>query len=228
MTDLNDEQLSAFLDGELDELTRATVEQALAADPGARVRLERMRQMDALLRSAIPEPLARDDDPLVARITADDGAVQRTVWPQRFRLQAAAALLVAGVCGMLVGRSLPSTPQSPVEVAGSLLQALERQASGGGDDAGLRIILSTRVRDGRYCRQFALRQEQLVGEGLACRRANTGWQLVAWEASAAGAPGFQPAGASELLDAALDRLGAGEALDAGSERALIARDWAQQ
>ena len=224
MIELNDELLSALLDGQLDEPTRLAVEQALANDAGARVRLERMRHADALLRAAIPAQPARADDPLAARIEQDDAPRARR-W---LSMPAIAASLVAGLCGVLLGRFTEPAADSWVDaggvVRGALLQALERQASGG--DGTLRVILSTRLSDGRYCRQFAVSQGGSGGEGIACRNsAAPGWQLLAWDASTPTGVGFQPAGGSDVLDAVLDRLGAGEALDARSEQLLIEQRW---
>jgi hypothetical protein len=220
---LNDELLSALLDGQLDEPTRLAVEQALANDPGARVRLERMRHADALLRTAIPAQPARADDPVAARIEQRDAPRARR-W---LSTPAIAASLVAGVCGVLLGRLTERAPDYWIDAAGvvqgSLLQALEQQASGG--EGVLRVILSTRLRDGRYCRQFALSQGS-GGEGVACRNPDAArWQLLAWDASTLPAAGFQPAGGNGVLDAVLDRLGAGEALDARNEQLLIEQRW---
>jgi hypothetical protein len=225
MIELNDELLSALLDGQLDEPTRLAVEQALTNDRGARVRLERMRHADALLRAAIPAQPARADDPVAARIEQNDAPRARR-WLSK---QALAASLVAGMCGIVLGRLTEQAPDYWIDaggvVQGSLLQTLDQQASGG--EGLLRVILSTRLRDGRYCRQFALSQASGSGEGVACRnQADARWQLLAWDAAMPSGAGFRPAGGSDVLDRVLDRLGAGEALDARSEQLLIEQRWA--
>lgn len=226
MIELNDELLSALLDEQLDEPTRLAVEQALADDPGARVRLERMRNTDALLRAAIPEFPSREHDPLAARI--EQGAASSRAW-YRLSSRAVAACLLATVGGLLIGRLTRAVPDYWVDAGGTLhgtlQQALEQHASGG-RDLTVRVLLSTQLRDGRYCRQFVI-QRQGGGEGLACRNpADPSWQLVGWDAAApAAAAGFRPAGVSDVLDALLDRLGAGEALDVDQERALIEQQW---
>jgi hypothetical protein len=225
MIELNDEVLSAFLDGQLDEPRRLAVEQALAADPGARVRLERMRHADALLRAAIPELPASANDPLVASIErTGPRSARRTI----FFGAAAAACLLAATCGVLLGRSLLRAPDAWVDasglVGGALLQVLEQRASGQ-RAATLEVMLSTQLRDGRFCRQFAVAARP-GGEGVACRNPSTGrWQLLGWDAAVVSSDGFRPAGGSELLDGMLDRLGAGEALTVERERVLIERGW---
>lgn len=217
MIDLNDELLSAYLDEELDAPTRAAVASALSKDPGARVRLERLHHMDSLLRAAVPAPPARDDDPLAARILRGAPATRT-----RNLLAAGLAAMAAGICGFTIGTLLPRTGADPLEAQGSLARALEAQPSGAAPGA-VRILLSTRLPDGRYCRQFQLRD---AGEGLACRgtQAEVDWRLVVWDGSVSTA-GFQPAAAGELIDATLDRLGAGEALDAAAERQQISNGW---
>lgn len=224
MIELNDETLSAFLDGQLDAPTRLAVEQALATDPGARVRLERMRHADALLRAAIPALPAQANDPLVARI--EDTEV-RTV-PRSVFLAAAAACLLAATCGVLLGRSLLRAPEAWVDasglVGGALLQTLEQRASGQ-RASRVEMLLSTQLRDGRFCRQFAVAARP-GGEGVACRNPRNGrWELLGWDAAVVGSDGFRPAGGSELLDGVLDRLGAGEALTVERERELLEHGW---
>jgi len=224
MIELNDELLSAFLDGQLDEPTRLAVEQALASDPGARVRLEHMRHADALLRAAVPELPTPAGDPLAARIERGTPLPARRL-PM---LPAVAACLVAALCGVLIGRWMQRAPDPWVDAAGAiggtLLQVLEQHASGA-RDAEVHVMLSTQLQDGRFCRQFAVERPG-GGEGVACRKRDSGqWQLLGWDSTVQGSDGFRPAAGSELLDTMLDRLGAGEALTTERERALLERGW---
>jgi anti-sigma factor RsiW len=51
--DLTDERLGAYVDGELDPATHASVERALAADPDARKRVATLRDVTQLVRAAV-------------------------------------------------------------------------------------------------------------------------------------------------------------------------------
>ena len=62
MKGVEDPILMAFLDGELDPLERARIEQALAADAGLRERLEVQRRLRARLADRY-DPIVREDVP---------------------------------------------------------------------------------------------------------------------------------------------------------------------
>jgi surface antigen len=57
-SDIDELELNAYLDGELDAEARARLEHALAGDPDAREKLLRLREQDAVVRAAISEPLS--------------------------------------------------------------------------------------------------------------------------------------------------------------------------
>ena len=62
MNGVDDPILMAFLDGELEPLERAHIEQALAADAGLRERLEVQRRLRARLADRY-DPIVREDVP---------------------------------------------------------------------------------------------------------------------------------------------------------------------
>ena len=238
--ELNDELLCAYMDGELDAEMRARVEKALIDDAGARVRLERMRVADERLKAEIPLPALQPNDPLSARIL-DGTPVPRT---SRAPLRSGAVItaLAAGAAGLVVGfvlarsQQAPETPVAAVAPAPSLsgassnallLAALDGGESGKAIDEGGRsaqIILTFESDDGRYCRAFRSHEANAAAEGVACR--NDGqWEVVAWDGTVDPDEGFRAAGASELLDDVMDRLGGSAALEAADERALIEQHW---
>jgi len=95
--ELNDEMLCAYIDGELDDRQRQQVEDGLAADAGARLRLARMREADAQLRAAFPLVTTAGDDPLAALIAGHRAAPVAT---QTTEPAAAAATAAATAASM--------------------------------------------------------------------------------------------------------------------------------
>lgn len=227
---LDDETLSAFLDDELDAAQRRQVAAALEADAGARIRLERMRSADQRLRREIPAVEARPADPLAEFILRTEREAQSRREP-RWRGQATWMALAAGVAGVTLGFLLAREDGSRSALAtqiasGPLRQVLETRPSGEKSAVGsetVTVLLTLSASDGRMCRLFASQGSRGGGEGLACRE-EQGWRVIAWDGMTGGSEGFHTAGASPLLDAAMDRLGA-DTLDAAAEHELLARGW---
>ena len=238
--ELNDELLCAYMDGELDPEMRVRVEQALLDDAGARVRLERMRVADGRLKAEIPLPALEPGDPLSTHIL--DGQPMPRVSRPAVRWGAAVIALAAGISGVIVGFVLSrqqEVPQAPVvasapspSLSGAssnalLLAALDTGESGKAiqdGDRSAQVILTFETEDGRYCRAFRAHEASVAAEGVACRN-GAQWQVVAWDGTVDPHESFRAAGASELLDDVMDRLGGGAALEAAQERALIERRW---
>jgi hypothetical protein len=245
--ELNDELLCAYMDGELDAQMRERVEQALVDDAGARVRLERMRVADERLKAEVPLPVAQPDDPLSARILEGKPIAPSLALPRtrgRGKWGVAITALAAGIGGVVVGFVL-SRSQEPkvVPVVASvvpastslsgassnelLLATLESGESGKPaveGDRSVQIILTFESDDGRYCRTFGARDARGAAEGVACRTGGR-WQVVAWDGTADPGEGLHAAGASELLDDVMDRLGGSPALEVAEERTLIEQHW---
>ena len=221
--ELNDELLSAYLDNALDATTHEAVAAALATDAGAKLRLERMRQADRALRTALPMPQGdRFEAALAARVQMGRPMPrwQRTVLP--WALAASIAGLVAGY--MLPRNSLPTGLSTPDTV---LARALDETKSGAPATQGVSMVLSFQAGDGRYCRLFRAARDSGSGEGLACR-GSAGWQVVAWDATTtASTEGFRAAGAGMLIDGAMSELGGSPAMDVGAEGAAIQRSWSK-
>lgn len=222
--DLNDELLCAYLDDELDAATRQQVAAALAADAGAQLRVQRMREADRELKAALPLP---DDDHFAAAMQARIlGRAPAYSW-RRVVLPWATA---AGIVGLLGGYMLPGALESNragielVQLAPAVQATLETRPSGKTPGA-LSVVLTFRAGDSRYCRVFRAASADGAGEGLACRSGNGTWQLTGWDAGTESVDAFRPAGASAAVDAAMTALGGEPALDAQAEAQLISQGW---
>lgn len=131
------EQLSAFLDGELDPEARRQVEELLASDPTARAELKRLEQawdfLDSLPRSEVTPSFTQTTVAMIALAesdTAEDkpaGPVNRntTIW-----IAIAAGLLVAASAGFFVVRATAPNQNDQLLTDLPILENLEayRQA----------------------------------------------------------------------------------------------------
>lgn len=223
----NDETLSAYLDGELDETKRADVEAWLAADAGAAARLERMAANDAMLRRALPRLAAPASDPLAHMIesgaTGAPAPRGRTRW-----LNQAAALAAACVLGVFAGQLLTST-REPSGLSSAMQRVLDTAQTGSTTEIGnqqVQIAVSFQTPDNRYCRQFRTTEGNARTDILACRDAE-GWTLIVQAATPNDElSSYQAAGAEETpIDAAISALGGAAVLDADEEQRLIERNW---
>lgn len=241
---VSDETLMAYVDGELDAETRATVEAAMADDPELARRVDEQRALREQLRAAF-EPVL--EEPLPARLierarTAAAGgaradavslrraARRRGSWPVWLAL--AASLVVGVFAGRWTFRGGPVSPigwyDGRLTARGVLADALTGQlASNQAAGAPVRIGVTFRSKSGRYCRTFSLRAPEVAG--LACH-AGSRWQLevlTRTEARNAGPGSYQEASSSmpPAVVAAVRADIAGEPLDAGAERAARRRGW---
>ena len=226
--ELNDQVLSSYLDGELDERARAEVEAALADDGGARLRLERLRGVDELLRKAIPQSARTDEDPIARHILSyDERSPEPTLARTPRRAIVALLALAAGVTGLaigIVGSGLLHQTRNVID--NSVITALNTKSSGERESRKGRtvsIVLSFRSTTGQYCRVFDVASSDVSGEGIACR-AGAEWQLAGWDGTRE-TGGFQPAGGDAFIDGLMDRLGGKAALEPSAERKLIDAQW---
>jgi len=100
-----DEQLSAYLDGELDQSERAEVDAALAASPALARRLEALGAVDDALRALPVDPPGADlAARLCERIAAEEVARTHRVPKRHWRWTVPLAASAAGVLALLVLR----------------------------------------------------------------------------------------------------------------------------
>lgn len=245
MTNMSEERLLAWLDGELDAADAEEVARAVAADPALAERARRERALRARLRGAFApvadeappqrllevlgmaqESAAKPQDtvvPLRARATATPA--RRWRWPEWTAL--AASLLL----GVLFGAQF-ARPQGPVRmqdgalVAGTgLARVLDTQlAADARPGAALAAGMSFRDGEGRYCRTFLARGEQVLG-GLACHGGGR-WNVVAL-GEAENRQGELRQAASGLPASVLAEVDARQVqmLDAAAERAARDAGW---
>lgn len=252
----DDERLSAYLDDMLPVEERAALERRLAAEPALAARLRALARADVAVRQAyapaIEEPLPQSVLALLERERGDataaaaappvvDLAARREARVRR--VGAAPAALAAGIAlvvGVVAGIAVAPRPSAPgVELSASgglvpraamLHGALERTPSGTehalGGGAVVTPVLSFRTAEGGICRQFAIRAEPALAEGVACREEG-GWRVAAFAAGPAeDARGFRlAAGGASLIDDAVDAAIAGEPLSADAEAELLEAGW---
>ena len=231
---MTDEQIIAFVDGELGPIEALRFERAMEADPAIAARVDRHRRLRELVAGHFA-PVA--DEPLPDRLTRllnRSGNVvalpRRKPWTGAGgRYAALAATLVAG---LVVGQLLPHGGTAPigqhdgkVVAQGELADALDTQlASAVPSGAAYQVGVSFRSTDDRYCRTFS----GTAGAGIGCH-GGKGWTLERFVASApAEATGSyrQAASPSAEVLAAAQEMMSGTPLDAAQERQARARSWA--
>lgn len=229
---IDDDMLMAFVDGELDEVSRARVERAVAEDPELRARLAQQHR----LRDRLAEyygPVVEEEVPERFRAMLETNVVPFAAKPRTARplWQTLTALAATLVLGLAIGRTLlapgatgPFAVEGGTMVArGDLATALDTQlASAQAQDAPTRIGVSFTNNDGRACRTF----DSQAAAGVACRGDN-GWQVMM---TAAGSGGqrteFRQAGsASPLVLQAAQEMMAGEPFDDAAERRARDSGW---
>jgi len=225
---IEDDLLMAYADGELDEVSRARVERAIAEDPALRGRLDQQRRLRATL-AAHYGPTAEEAVPERLRAMLETNVVALAPRPRPRPLwQSLTALAASLVLGLAIGRAV-LTPAGPIGMTngtlvaqGRLAEALDSQlASTQPADAATRIGISFAATDGRLCRTF----ENASVSGLACH-GDSGWELRMAAVAGSGPRGdYRQAGSDAEVLAAAQEMMAGEALDAAGERRARDSGW---
>ena len=189
MTPISDEQLAAYLDGELAPEARQAVEAAVDADPALAERLAALAAGDQALRAGfsaisdepVPERLLRALEP--ARKPAESAPARRLARRRvpRLGLAIAATLMVGAVTALLWPAAGPAPAMTPLQLA------LEQQLSGeplvvrnaDGTTTDVQVLRTVQRGDGTVCRAYehtALAAGEVVSQhtGLACRTGQSG------------------------------------------------------
>jgi len=216
-TNIPDELLTAYVDGELEGTERARIEQAIALDARLAQRVAQHRALRARLRKAFDGAL---HEPLpqrllnAAKLPAASGPAQiidlarvraararrpekrRAPIPRRAAIAVTASLLVGLGAGVLIeslitGTSLTEYRNGSLLASGSLNRALNEQLASAAPVSGaVRIGLSFRAKTGGYCRTFVIDNKRALA-GFACREQQR-WRVVtllgADRASSPGSP----------------------------------------
>ena len=227
MTDIDEAMLIAWVDGELDEVTRRRVDRAVAEDPALAARLEQHRRLRARLAGHFA-PIAQEDVPASMQAMLAPPTVvpiarpsRRWAWATGGAI-AASLLLGLGIGRMSGGSDGPILVKDGAMLArGSLATALDRQLASAGEDGPVRIGLSFRRKGGGWCRSF----DGAAMAGVACRT-DAGWQLLqAVPGKSQTSEYRQAASADPRLLATIDGLIDGAPADAQGERAAQAAGW---
>ncbi|MFM5916923.1 MAG: anti-sigma factor family protein [Novosphingobium sp.] len=226
------EQLAAYADGELDEMTAARVRKEIEADPALAQQLAQLTSLSAMLSArfdpiladAVPERLTR---PIAdAAKVVDIGtarAASQNLWQRReFRFGAGAAIAASLVVAVLVG-GRGGTPQGYADT--QLAAALDGTLSGQTAPDGTRMLISFRDGGGQACRGYA----GTSASGIACRD-DKGWKLrTVGGRSEKQATEYQQAGSADAaVMAAAQDMAAGPALDQAGEQAARQNGWKPQ
>ena len=223
------EQLAAYADGELDDVTAARVRRAVEDDPELARELARLTELqtmlaarfDPILSEPVPERLQAPID-AAGKVVSLDAVRQarQSLWQRpQFRLGAGAAIAASLVVAVLIG-GRGGTPQGYADT--QLAAALDGTLSGQTAPDGTRLLISFRDGEGAACRGYAAR----TASGIACHDSR-GWKLkVLGEASGQQSTDYRQAGSadSSVMAAAQD-MAAGPALDAASEEAARKTGW---
>jgi len=203
-TQIPDDLLAAYVDGELDEAERLRVEQAIARDAKLAQRVAQQRALRSRLRNAfegvlhepVPQRLvnaARGEGSAgpaqiidLARVRAQRARRaerRRPPIPRRAATAIAASLLVGLGSGLLiehlvVGSGPTEYRNGALLASGPLDRALNEQLASAPPPASsaVRIGLSFQARTGGYCRTFTLDEARSMA-GLACRQQDR-WRII--------------------------------------------------
>lgn len=189
---LSDETLMAYADGELSGEEARRVEAELKTRPELAATVEKQRQLRRQLDAAFAQPLHEDVPERLLRAVQDAPVswqwrlmqFRRRIASRGFVLRTAVPVGAALACGLLLGIWL--TPSGVLRVengnmvaSGPLATALERQLASEQVPGGhIRVGMSFKSKDGRYCRTFARAEGTSSLDGVACRDAN-GWSVAA-------------------------------------------------
>ncbi|NJO34194.1 MAG: hypothetical protein HC869_14740 [Rhodospirillales bacterium] len=186
---ISDDELFALIDNELTAPRRASLEARIAVDPELKARFDRLRETNATLVAAFPEPsdgadrLVRVVEAGFAKKGSGNLAFSRRSqdWP---RFAAAAGLAIVGVGAFwLVGIQNPQASISftQVEPGNPLYAAISSTPSGQtarhGEGKFVKPILSFQAENGQYCREIEFDHRQAASIGILCRE-GASWRTV--------------------------------------------------
>lgn len=229
-----DEDIMAYVDGEMSNDMRTRFEAALASDPDLAERSEQMRRLANRVRSAYA-PVANEPVPDRFKSLLSASApvgVTGPRWMDRLRDLLAGRLAGQGlaalaslVLGLFVGAQFlapgPGISGQSVQASAQLAAALD--AAGGSDDWNMAVTFRNDV--GQYCRAF--QASETPTRGVACRD-ESGWQVrLLLNDRTAASGGYQLAGSSlpPTLLRSIDDMIEGDPLDPESIETAAAAGW---
>lgn len=246
MAKVNDEQLNAYLDGELPESEANEVERAVAADDKLSARLDQLAKVDVLFRGAVDRLEASvEPSASAALFIAETSPVERSRplppaandnwW--RLALTASVALAV----GLFAGETMFDFDQNAGDSIGLASYEsttefgglLERGTSGDVleiDGGSAQVQLTFVGLEGRPCREFKFIGTESTTFGVACRGSASQWNVEIAAALPNTGPtdpsGYQTASAGgEAFTSAVSAMMQSDPLNAEDEKALIEKSW---
>ena len=242
---VSNEDLMAYVDGQLKPERAAEIASAVAADPSLERRMAAYLDSKAALSGAFDEVLSEPVPDRLRTLVLGDATPPRVVRMDRKRRypafygwpQAMAAGVVLAV-GVVIGAYLlPASSPDDVFATGlvtsdrSLARALESTASGALSEVGeyrFKVLQSFRTADDSVCREYQAGDANRGATGVACRTTD-GWRVEVQVASDAPeqVSSYRPASGVDAaaIDDVLYRLGALPGFDADAESCLIANGW---
>ena len=236
---VSDEELMAYVDGELDAARVESLRLEIAASADLSRRVAEQLELRARLRRAFNPAL---DEPVPARLTeltvrarvvelgsSTRRRPTRVAWLSGLAL---AAGIVLGIALPQLARESPEIVASGADVAagGALADTLSRRlASEQSASDPIRLGVSFVATSGEYCRTFISRRRDSALAGMACRQ-GAAWRIDALQAVTIVpevSDGYRQAATSLpplVLRAAEDSM-AGDPLDAVGEAAARDHHW---
>jgi hypothetical protein len=238
---ISDEMLIAYADGKLGGDELHLVEAALKTRPDLRAVVDRQltlrRRIDAAfaptMSEEVPGHLLRmlAETPVSWRWRLSRTAAQtmQAVASRRFLLWSAGPAGAALACGILLG--VFAAPENAFRLdggammaQGSLASALDRQLASE-TVKSIRVGLSFRAKDGRYCRTFERGGTASALAGVACRDTD-GWAVAALAATPPENSAYRMAGAMpDTVRSVVAQMIAGDPLDASAEKHARDAGW---
>jgi negative regulator of sigma E activity len=238
-----DEQISAFLDGELNQAETEALALAVERDPALAARVERF---GAATRAYVSAVAAIDQHPMpdgVKQILSAPPTAK--VIPFRAKVGAfltehraiAASLLCAaavwGVSSSLGGQSgnvLQTAPDGLIVASSPLHRALETGATSAPVQIAANVTATPRLTfasaEGGFCRQFDVSSPAGATSAIACREDGQ-WRTQVAVFGKAGGGDYQTAagGKSPALEAFIDEHISGAPLDMAEEAKVLSERW---
>lgn len=230
MTDIDEAMLIAWVDGELDEVTRRRVDRAVADDPALAQRLAMHRRLRERVAGHYA-PIEAEPVPAAMRALLEKSATIVPFAPppaSRWRnwgwggAIAASLVLGLGIGHLTGGSDGPVGVRDGAMVArGELASALDSQLASAPQDRAIRIGLSFRRKGGGWCRSF----EGSALAGVACKEGQD-WQVQQLVPGAGEATAYRQASSGDArVMATVDALIEGAPANAAQEAAAKAGGW---
>ena len=212
---ITDDMLAAYADRELDPDQVREVYAAAANDRALADRLLAQETLGPRVSRAYDHVL---DEPIPPALLAAVGSAKPAVRPFG-RVSAFAAMAACLVIGALAGRATLQAPlTTPDMMAQGRLASVLEEGLASAPERAVRLGVTFKQQDGRYCRSF----ETPASQGLACQEAQ-GWRVAVLAPGDRQDTAFRTASSmTPALAAAIQARMAGPPLDAAAEKA--ARD----